>query len=340
VELKHSLLVLLADPIHSPLAHENRLVRETGAQLAATLLAECNQALSAARSKLITLFTADIENMASRALLSDPAQPDEIMTPSRNALEGIFYTFLELVRRGDALAVEHSIPLILRAALRTAESKDKDFAMVSKLTIAYLKYLNVERAELRAFTEILCETMHDENWHTRAATLRYIQALIYHHAFTIDLDLFAMLRECVVEALHDKQLEVAQLASHTLMIFFKGVGAADESTLRDRFLKIVSTRLPSDVNSELIMRKHAAVLGLSACVLSNPYEVPSWMPEVMEALGFASLEPSPIKQATQRTFAEFKKTHQDTWSQTRAAFTHEQWENASLGLELAPSYII
>jgi len=99
-------------------------------------------------------------------------------------------------------------------------------------------------------------------------------------------------------------------------------------------------RLPSDANSELIMHKHAAVLGLSACVLSNPYEVPSWMPEVMEALGFASLEPSPIKQATQHTFAEFKKTHQDAWTQTRAAFTHEQWENVSLGLDLAPSYII
>jgi proteasome activator subunit 4 len=340
MDIKQSLMDLLADPTASPLAHESRLVRETGAQLAASLLAECDQALNAARSKLITLFTADIENVVNRALLSDPAQPDAIMTPSRNALEGIFYTFLELVRRGDALTVEPSIPLILRAALRTAESKDKDFAMVSKLTIAYLKYLNFEKVELRAFTEVLGETTRDDNWHTRAATLRYIQALIYHHAFTIDSGLFAMLRECVLEALHDKQLEVAQLASHTLMIFLKGVGAADESTLRDRFLKIVSVRLPSDANSELIMHKHAAVLGLSACVLSNPYEVPSWMPEVMEALGFASLEPSPIKQATQHTFAEFKKTHQDAWTQTRAAFTHEQWENVSLGLDLAPSYII
>ena len=182
--------------------------------------------------------------------------------------------------------------------------------------------------------------MTDENWHTRAATLRYVQSLVYHHAFTIGSELFASLRESVIERLGDKQLEVAQLASHTLMIFFKGVGANDEFAIRDRFLKIAAMRLPSNPTSDEIMCKHAAVLGLSACVLSNPHEVPEWMPTVMEALGFASLEPSPIKQTTQRTFAEFKKTHQDTWTQTRAAFTHEQWENVTLGLELAPSYII
>jgi proteasome activator subunit 4 len=110
--------------------------------------------------------------------------------------------------------------------------------------------------------------------------------------------------------------------------------------LRSEFLNIASVRLPRGASADEISQKHAAVLGLSACVLSNPYEVPSWMPSVMEALGFASLEPAPIKETTQRTFAEFKKTHQDTWTQTRAAFTHEQWENVTLGLDLAPSYII
>ena len=340
LDAKLALIELLSDPNTTPLAHDSRIVREAAAQLTATLLADCSQGLQDARAKLITLLTDDLESMTTRALASDPAHPDSVMTPSRNALEGIFYTFLELVRRGDVSKTIRSVPIVLRAALRTAETKDKDFSLVSKLTGAYLKYLYFEREELKVLVEMLQATMTDENWHTRAATLRYVQSLVYHHAFTIGSELFASLRESVIERLGDKQLEVAQLASHTLMIFFKGVGANDEFAIRDRFLKIAAMRLPSNPTSDEIMCKHAAVLGLSACVLSNPYEVPEWMPTVMEALGFASLEPSPIKQTTQRTFAEFKKTHQDTWTQTRAAFTHEQWENVTLGLELAPSYII
>jgi len=340
LDAKLALADILSDPNATPLAHDSRIVREAAAQLTATLLTDCSQSLQDSRAKLITHLTNDLESMTNRALASDPAHPDSVMTPSRNALEGIFYTFLELVRRGDVSKAIRSIPIVLRAALRTAETKDKDFSMVSKLTGAYLKYLYFEHAELKVVVDTLRATMTDENWHTRAATLRYVQSLVYHHAFTIGSELFASLRESVIERLGDKQLEVAQLASHTLMIFFKGVGTNDEFAIRDRFLKIATIRLSSHPTSDEIMRKHAAVLGLSACVLSNPHEVPEWMPTVMEVLGFASLEPSPIKQTTQRTFAEFKKTHQDTWTQTRAAFTHEQWENVTLGLELAPSYII
>jgi len=340
VDIKLASFELLTDPMRSPLANENRLVRESAAQLTATLLAERNPELDAARAKLIDLFTVDIENVTTRALASDPAEPDAVFTPARNALEGIFYTFLELCRRGDIPEVASCAPLIVRAALRTTESKDKDFAMVAKLTSAYLKYPRFAVVELHSFTSILQMTLQDENWHTRAAALRYIQALIYHHAFSIPSALFVALRQSVVACLQDKQLEVAQLASQTLMIFFKGIGFEEATDLRKQFLDVVTKRLPKDAANDAVVRKHAAVLGLSACVLSHPYDVPSWMPEVMEALSFAALEPSSIKQATQKIFAEFKKTHQDTWSQTRAAFTHEQWENISIGLELAPSYII
>ncbi len=38
-------------------------------------------------------------------------------------------------------------------------------------------------------------------------------------------------------------------------------------------------------------------------------------------------------------FGEFKKTHQDTWAETKEKFTNEQWEDVAAGMELAPSYI-
>lgn len=41
--------------------------------------------------------------------------------------------------------------------------------------------------------------------------------------------------------------------------------------------------------------KHAALLGLRAFVLTTPYDVPSWLPDVLMALVKAAGEPAPIK---------------------------------------------
>ena len=78
---------------------------------------------------------------------------------------------------------------------------------------------------------------------------------------------------------------------------------------------------------------------MAACVLSAPYDVPGWMPAHLETLARWAEEPSPVKESVRWAFGEFKKTHQDTWAQTKAAFTSEQWESIAAGMELAPSYI-
>ena len=64
---------------------------------------------------------------------------------------------------------------------------------------------------------------------------------------------------------------------------------------------------------------------MAACVLSAPYDVPGWMPAHLETLARWAEEPSPVKESVRWAFGEFKKTHQDTWAQTKAAFTSEQW---------------
>ena len=89
-----------------------------------------------------------------------------------------------------------------------------------------------------------------------------------------------------------------------------------------------------------MLEAHGAVLLLASCVLSAPYDVPDWMPATLEALSrWASCAWAPARETVRRAFGEFKKTHQDTWLETKAAFTSEQWENISAGMELAPSYI-
>lgn len=44
-----------------------------------------------------------------------------------------------------------------------------------------------------------------------------------------------------------------------------------------------------------LVRRHAGVLGLSACILSSPYDVPQWMPQILMELSDHLNDPQPIE---------------------------------------------
>lgn len=44
-----------------------------------------------------------------------------------------------------------------------------------------------------------------------------------------------------------------------------------------------------------LVRRHAGVLGLSACVLSSPYDVPTWMPQLLMDLSAHLNDTQPIE---------------------------------------------
>lgn len=44
-----------------------------------------------------------------------------------------------------------------------------------------------------------------------------------------------------------------------------------------------------------LVKRHAGVLGLSACILSSPYDVPTWMPQLLMDLSAHLNDPQPIE---------------------------------------------
>lgn len=44
-----------------------------------------------------------------------------------------------------------------------------------------------------------------------------------------------------------------------------------------------------------MVKRHAGVLGLGACVLSSPYDVPTWMPQLLMNLSAHLNDPQPIE---------------------------------------------
>jgi proteasome activator subunit 4 len=84
-------------------------------------------------------------------------------------------------------------------------------------------------------------------------------------------------------------------------------------------------RLNKDI--ETLIRRHAAVLGLSSIISAFPYEVPEWMPSTLAFLANkASGDRGMISMSVKKTLGDFKKTHQDTWMMDQKLFNEDELE--------------
>jgi len=73
-----------------------------------------------------------------------------------------------------------------------------------------------------------------------------------------------------------------------------------------------------------LVRRHAGVLGLSACILSSPYDVPTWMPQLLMDLSAHLNDTQPIEMTVKKTLSNFRRTHHDNWQEHKQQFTDDQ----------------
>jgi hypothetical protein len=73
-------------------------------------------------------------------------------------------------------------------------------------------------------------------------------------------------------------------------------------------------------------QRHGVILGVAACVLSVPYDMPGWLPEMVTVLARFHQESWPIRGTVTKTVSEFRRTHLDTWEFQQDSFTEEQLE--------------
>lgn len=85
--------------------------------------------------------------------------------------------------------------------------------------------------------------------------------------------------------------------------------------------------------------KHSGILAYTALVHSYPYTIPTWMPSVImsliENVAFSPL----VTNSVEKCLQEFKRTHQDTWTEDKLLFTEYQLEMIN-DLQIIPSYFV
>ncbi|KAF3842217.1 hypothetical protein F7725_024168 [Dissostichus mawsoni] len=169
----------------------------------------------------------------------------------------------------------------------------------------------------------LREIAGSSSWHARYTVLTYLQIMVFYNLFTFMNDQQSVneVRALVVRLLEDEQLECNFLSM--------------DAPMQAHFEALCKTRLPKKRKRELgstvdtipsadLMRRHAGVLGLSACILSSPYDVPTWMPQLLMDLSAHLNDTQPIEMTVKKTLSNFRRTHHDNWQQHKQQFTDDQ----------------
>ncbi|KAK0140557.1 Proteasome activator complex subunit 4B [Merluccius polli] len=163
------------------------------------------------------------------------------------------------------------------------------------------------------------EMAGNRSWHTRFLVLSYLQVMVFYNLFTLLAAPAQVLHvhTLLMQLLLDEQLEVRDMAGTTLSGLLQCQFFPLDLGLQTQLQTLSQTRLPKargELASTDLVRRHAGVLGLSACILSSPYDVPHWMPQILMDLSDHLNDPQPIEvphthththiQACMRTRAE------------------------------------
>uniref|UniRef100_A0A671QJ67 Proteasome activator complex subunit 4A n=1 Tax=Sinocyclocheilus anshuiensis TaxID=1608454 RepID=A0A671QJ67_9TELE len=175
------------------------------------------------------------------------------------------------------------------------------------------------------------------SWHARYTVLTYLQIMVFYNLFTFLSDAKAVsdVRALVLSLLEDEQLEVREMAATTLSGFLQCNFLSIDEPMQAHFEALSKTRLPKRKRRELgsvvdtipsadLVRRHAGVLGLSACILSSPYDVPTWMPQILVDLSAHLNDTQPIEMTVKKTLSDFRRTHHDNWQEHQQKFTDDQ----------------
>jgi hypothetical protein len=213
----------------------------------------------------------------------------------------------------------------------------------------------------KTFESILqqcADIVHDSNvnWHVKLSVLQFLQVVIPRHAFlSTTSHVENLLHLLVEELLINSQVEVREMAGLTLISFARSM-LSHPINAPHNFLSSVSPSAPieqlqktfkklqkeSNGKSSALggianQKRPGAVLGYLALIAAHPYDLPSHLPNLLDALTKLVNSPQPISTSIRKGFAEFVRTHSDEWSRFKLQFTEEQLD-AINAVNSAPTY--
>lgn len=229
------------------------------------------------------------------------------------------------------------LPLLFKIAPVENDDNYDELKRDAKTCLSLMSQGLLYTEQIPMVLEVLQEIAGSNSWHARYTVLTYLQIMVFYNLFTVlsDQEIVNIIRALVIKLLEDEQLEVREMAATTLSGFLQCNFLSMDGSMQAHFEALCKTRLPKKRKRELgaladpipsadLVRRHAGVLGLSACILSSPYDVPTWMPQLLMDLSAHLNDTQPIEMTVKKTLSNFRRTHHDNWQQHKQQFTDDQ----------------
>lgn len=92
------------------------------------------------------------------------------------------------------------------------------------------------------------------------------------------------------------------------------------------------------IDAPTLAKRHGALLALTGCVLTHPYDVPAHLPELLSFLSkYVEDRNQSVSSTLRKFFLSFTSSHKDEWAAFARQFTQTQLEELQ-SMQLAPSY--
>lgn len=91
------------------------------------------------------------------------------------------------------------------------------------------------------------------------------------------------------------------------------------------------------INMPNLIKRHGGILGLCSIVNASPYEVPTYLPDVVTYLCEFINDPVPIQGSVKKCLSEFRRTHHDNWQEHKIKFDESQLSILS-DILISPNY--
>lgn len=226
---------------------------------------------------------------------------------------------------------EEVFPLLPVICNLSSVMNDEDLRLDCKMTLNNMSSCLLTPDILPAALHTIKEVAGLESWHARVAILHFVQIAVFGNFFLLqNEDSQTAIRELLLHLLCDERLEVREVAAMTLSgLMHCGFLQMNSDMLshfehlrRVKLKKRQSTTEPDSL--EKLIKRHAGVLGLSACVQAHPYDVPEFIPQVLMDLSIHVNDPQPIQMTVKKTLSDFRRTHYDNWHDHKQMFTDDQ----------------
>lgn len=208
---------------------------------------------------------------------------------------------------------------------------DEDLNACCKATLTNLSAQLLTPDVLPHALHTIKEVTGLQSWRARVAILHFLQISVFGNFFLLqNSESKLAIQELLLHLLCDERLEVREVAAMTLSGMMH-CGFLEMNTdmmnhfERLRRVKLKKRHAATEPDSlEKLIKRHAGVLGLSACVQAHPYDVPDFIPQVLMDLSVHVNDPQPIQMTVKKTLSDFRRTHHDNWHDHKQMFTDDQ----------------